>query len=388
MKFYRDYVDENKYVIATYYMSSKTSLRDAAWNVAIGQSVGNPNVRNAWETDELFERNSCVIIGDEKELESLTHGEVKIAFPVVNTDWDNDGISHLLCQLMGGQVDIDSITICRLVNLHFPKCVEDKFLGPRYGISGMREFTGQYDKPLFGSIIKPKIGLNPEQLLDMTKQLVDGGVDFIKEDEILSNPAFCSLEDRTEIITDYINNCGRNVVYSFCVNSDPHDILNRVKFVHENGGNGVHLNVWCGLGAYNSVRKLDLPINIHFQKSGDRVFTDPSHRFGIDWNVICDIAGLIGVDTIHAGMWGGYKSDNEDDLKSTLDVLQRRNVVPALSCGMHAGLIEPINEKFGTDYMANVGGAIHGDEVGTTNGATKIRDAIEYIKENHHVKIL
>ena len=109
MKFYRDYVDENKYVIATYYMSSKTSLRDAAWNVAIGQSVGNPNVRNAWETDELFERNSCVIIGDEKELESLTHGEVKIAFPVVNTDWDNDGISHLLCQLMGGQVDIDSI---------------------------------------------------------------------------------------------------------------------------------------------------------------------------------------------------------------------------------------------------------------------------------------
>jgi len=377
MKFYRDKINNNDYIIATYEMKSKTSLRDASWNLAIGQSVGNPNVRNAWETDELFERNSCIILSNEKELESKTEGEVKIAFPVVNTDWDNDGISHLLCQLMGGQMDIDIITKCRLVDISFPKCVEDKFLGPKYGIIGMREFTGQYDKPLFGSIIKPKTGLTPEQLLDMTKQLVDGGVDFIKEDEILSNPAFCSLENRAELISDYINNCGRSVVYSFCINSDPHDILNRVKFVHENGGNGVHLNVWCGLGAYNSVRKLDLPINIHFQKSGDKVFTDASHRFGIDWNVICDIAGLIGVDTIHSGMWGGYSSNDENELRTTLKILQDRNVVPALSCGMHAGLIEPINKKFGIDYMANVGGAIHGDKTGTTNGAKKIRESIE-----------
>ena len=378
MKFYREQINSDDYVVATYEMASKTSLRDASWNLAIGQSVGNPNVRNAWETDELFERNSCIILGDEKELKSKTEGIVKIAFPVVNTDWDNDGISHLLCQLMGGQMDIDIITKCRLVDISFPKCVEDKFSGPKYGITGMREFTGQYDKPLFGSIIKPKIGLTPEQLLDMTKQLVDGGVDFIKEDEILSNPAFCSLEDRTELITDYINNCGRKVVYSFCVNSDPHDILNRVKFVHENGGNGVHLNVWCGLGAYNSVRKLDLPINIHFQKSGDKVFTDASHRFGIDWDVICDIAGLIGVDTIHSGMWGGYSSNDENELRTTLKILRDRNVVPALSCGMNAELIKPINEKFGTDYMANVGGAIHGDSDGTTAGALKIRKAIEH----------
>jgi ribulose-bisphosphate carboxylase large chain len=377
MKFYRENINEEKYIIATYQMSSKTTLKDAAWNLAIGQSVGNPNVRNSWETDELFERNSCIIIGDENYLDSLSDGVVEIAFPVVNTDWDNDGISHLLCQLMGGQMDIDIITKCRLVNIQFPKCVEERFLGPKYGISGMREFTGQYNKPLFGSIIKPKIGLMPEQLLDMTKQLVDGGVDFIKEDEIMSNPSFCSLENRVEMISNYINNCGRNVVYSFCVNSDPHAILNRVKFVHDNGGNGVHLNVWCGLGAYNSVRKLDLPINIHFQKSGDKVFTDSSHRFGIDWDVICDIAGLIGVDTIHSGMWGGYSSDDENDLRKTLSILRSRNVIPALSCGMKAELIEPINDKFGIDYMANVGGAIHGDEDGTTAGASKIRKAIE-----------
>jgi len=378
MEFYRSSVDQEKYVIATYDMESAVSLSDAAWNVAIGQSVGNPNVRNAWETDELFERNSCIILGDKSYLETIKTGQVKIAFPVINTDWDSDGVSHLLCQLMGGQMDIDSILRCRLIDIKLPQCVEDKFLGPRHGISGMRAFTGQFNKPLFGSIIKPKIGISPDQLLDMTKQLVDGGVDFIKEDEILSNPSFCSLEDRVDLISNYINNCGRNVVYSFCINSDPHVICDRAKFVSDNGGNGIHINVWCGLGAYNSVRKMNLDnLNIHFQKSGDKVFTDKSHRFGIDWDVICDLAGLIGVDTIHSGMWGGYKSDDEDDLRKNLSILRNRNVVPALSCGMNADLVAPIRERFGCDWMANVGGAIHGDKDGTTVGARKIRDAIE-----------
>ena len=379
MEFYRESVDSEKYIIATYYVEATTSLADAAWNIAIGQSVGNPNVRNQWETEELFERNSCVIIGDGDKLANFKEGIVKIAFPVVNTDWENDGISHLLCQLMGGQMDIDLITKCQLLNVKYPKCVEDKFLGPQNGLSGMREFTGQFNKPLFGSIIKPKIGLSVDGLLDMTKQLVDGGVDFIKEDEIMSNPSFCSLEDRVGIISDYINNCGRNVVYCFCINADPHAILDRVSFVHENGGNGVHLNVWCGLGAYNSVRRMDLPgLFIHFQKSGDKVFTEPTHKYHIDWNVVCDMAGMIGVDTIHSGMWGGYKSDNEDDLRANMKILTDRNVVPALACGMKAELINPIETRFGSDWMANVGGAIHGDPDGTIAGASKIREAIEH----------
>ena len=71
--------------------------------MAIGQSVGNPNVRNQWETDELFEQSSC-IAHDKDDLTNLTEGEVKIGFPIINTNWEEDGISHLLCQLMGGQL--------------------------------------------------------------------------------------------------------------------------------------------------------------------------------------------------------------------------------------------------------------------------------------------
>ena len=52
MKFFRTKTEINsdKYLIAIYEITSTTNLKDAAWNIAIGQSVGNPNVRNEWET--------------------------------------------------------------------------------------------------------------------------------------------------------------------------------------------------------------------------------------------------------------------------------------------------------------------------------------------------
>ena len=63
-----------------------------------------------------------------------------------------------------------------------------------------------------------------------------------------------------------------------------------------------------------------------------------------------------------------------------MKVLHDGNVVPALSCGMTAELIPPIVEKFGIDWMANVGGAIHGHADGTLAGARKIRNAIDGLK--------
>lgn len=372
-------IDCDKYIIATYSMVSKQTLYDAAWNLAIGQSVGNPNVRNQWETEELFENHSCVIISDVEEDLKKPSGYVRIAFPVVNAGWDTDGVSQLLCHLMGGQMDIDIIESCRLLHVNYPKAFTQHFLGPKYGLSGMRKYVDQYHKPLFGAIIKPKIGVSPDTLLELVKELVDGGVDFIKEDEIMSSPHVCPLVKRVPLIQSYLNNQPRKVVYCYTITGDPHIIRDRACYVADEGGNGVHLNVWAGLGAYNSVRQMDLPLFIHFQKSGDKVFTDKSHRFSIAWDVICDLAGIIGVDSIHSGMWGGYMNETEDSLRSTLGILHTRNIVPALSCGMHPGLIAAINRRFGVDYMANVGGAIHGHPMGTVAGAKAMRQAVDGI---------
>jgi ribulose-bisphosphate carboxylase large chain len=379
MKFFKNIneIDKNDYYIATYDMSSSKNLREAAWNLAIGQSVGNPNVRNEWETDDLFENHSCIILGEESVLETAKHGEVVIAFPVINTDWQTDGISHLLCQLMGGHVDIDIITRCRLIKLELPKTVTKHFLGPKFGLSGFRKFTGQYGKPLFGSIVKPKIGITPEVLLEMIKQMVDGGVDFIKEDEIMSNPTCAPLERRVDLIANYMAKQSRKVVICHTINADPHIIVDRVKRVHDLGGNGVHINVFSGLGVYNSIRKLDLPLFLHFQKSGDKVFTDASHRFSISWPVICQLATLMGVDTIQTGMIGGYSNDDPEELMESMRVLRDGNTTPVLSCGMHPGLIDYVTGQVGIDYMANVGGAVHGHPGGTVSGARAMRQAVD-----------
>jgi ribulose-bisphosphate carboxylase large chain len=384
MKIFRNIneINKDKYILCDYFLSSNKTLRDAAWGLSIGQSVGNPNVRNHWETDELFENHSCFVIGDEEELKTKTEGEVTIAFPIANTDFKTDGMSHLLCQFMGGQMDIDIVKKCHLLKVSFPKHIEnDYFLKPKYGIKGIRKFTSTQDKPLFGGIVKPKIGVNSDILLEMVKEMVEGGINFIKEDEIMSNPACCPIEERVPKIMEYLKD--KDVIYAVCINCDPHHVIDRVKRVYELGANAVHINFWSGLGVYKSIRELDLPIFIHFQKSGDKVLTNKSHDYHISWDVICDFAGLMGVDFIHAGMWGGYMSDNEDELRETLRVLHNRGVMPALSCGMHAGLIEAINKRFGIDYMANVGGAIHGHPGGSRSGAKAIKQSIdrEYGKE-------
>ena len=377
MQIFKQLIDSNDYFFVDYYLESteNSNLRDVAWNLAIGQSVGNPNVRNNWETDELFENHSCLVVADEEELKDKKKGHVKIAFPTINTDWEGDGISHLLCQIMGGQLDINIIKKCYVEKINFPESVKKHFLGPKFGFNGVRKYTKSYFKPLLGGIVKPKTGISPETLFEMVKEMVDGGVNFIKEDEILSNPSFCRIEDRMPKIAKYCRD--RNVVYCTCINSDPAHILERVKLVHKLGGNGIHINFWSGLGVYKSVRELDLPIFMHFQKSGDKILTNKNHDFHIAWPVICDLAGLAGVDFIHAGMWGGYLSETEEELRDILDALQPHGVVPALSCGMHPGLVEATVKRFGVNWMANVGGAIHGHPQGTLAGVKAMRQAIE-----------
>ena len=246
-------LDLNKYFIVNYYLESKSSLKEAAWNLAIGQSVGNPNIRSYWETDDLFENHSCLILNNEQYLSSNSEGNVEIAFPIVNIDFKTDGISHLLVNIMGGQMDIEIIDKCHVLNIYFPKHLEDTFLKAKYGITGIRQYVGVENKPLLGAILKPKTGISPQVLLEMVKELVEGGVNFIKEDEIMSNPSFCTIEERIPLIMDYLKD--KKVIYAVSIHSDYPYIIDRVKKVYELGGNAIHVNFWCGLGIYKAIRE-------------------------------------------------------------------------------------------------------------------------------------
>jgi ribulose-bisphosphate carboxylase large chain len=218
----------------------------------------------------------------------------------------------------------------------------------------------------------------------MVKQMVDGGVDFIKEDEIMSNPVCAPLERRVDIISNYLAKQSRKVVFCHTINCDPHILVDRVKRVHSLGGNGVHINVFSGLGVYNSIRKLDLTLYLHYQSSGAKVFTDVNHRFSISWPVMCQLATMMGVDTIQTGMVGGYSNDDPEEIKRCLEILRSGNTVPALSCGLHPGLIDKVTELAGLDYLGNAGGAIHGHPGGTIAGSKAMRQAIDKIYHDEY----
>jgi ribulose-bisphosphate carboxylase large chain len=214
-------------------------------------------------------------------------------------------------------------------------------------------------------------------LREMVKQMVEGGVDFIKEDEIMGNIGACPLDVRVDTVANYLASQSKPVVFCHTINCDPHIVIDRVKRVYQLGGNGVHINVWSGLGVYNSIRKLDLPIFLHYQSSGAKIFTDTNHKFSISWKVMCQLATLMGVDTIQTGMIGGYSNDNQNDILECIKTLHQGNTIPALSCGFHPGLVDYVTQVAGVDYLANVGGAIHGHPEGTLAGTMAMRQAID-----------
>ena len=75
-------------------------------------------------------------------------------------------------------------------------------------------------------------------------------------------------------------------------------------------------------------------------------------------------------------MIGGYYKWPEKEVMNAISISRRFNVMPALSCGFHPGLTQTVTDKIGPDYMANVGGAIHGHPNGTTAGALAMRQSI------------
>ena len=104
-------------LIATYYVSTtdnRYSLFDLAWNLAVGQSIGNPNTRSLFETDEMLKTHSCKILDKKEDLVKKKEGIIHIAFPLENIDLETDGISQMLCHFMGGQLDINMFEKCVL----------------------------------------------------------------------------------------------------------------------------------------------------------------------------------------------------------------------------------------------------------------------------------
>ena len=383
---FNESVDPEKYFIAKYALKSNDMLK-AASGIAIGQSIGNPSVRLDSETADLLENHLAIILDHPENLKNKKNAIVKIAYPIKNFDLEQDGVTQLICTVMGGQMDIEEILSCRLLNIEFPKEFLKTFKGPKIGMTEIKKRTNSNNRPLLGGIVKPKTGLDIDTLKQVCKNMVIGGVDFIKEDEILGNPSCCPFEERVKVVNDVVQNeaakLNKEVFYAPCVNSDLPHLLNRIEFLVDQNIKAYHVNIWSGINMYKYLRSFDFNIAMFYQKSGDRVLTDKNNAYSISWGVLLKLARISGADFIHAGMWGGYLSDTKEDLLEWMSVLTSTHdlgfnkTVPSFSCGAHPGLVDTTVKNFGNDLMMSLGGSMHGHPGGTTSGAKAMRQAFD-----------
>lgn len=349
------------------YELQSPDIEKAALALAVGQSIGNPDIRSPLETPVLIKKHRATV-------ESVSGNMATIRFPAVNFS-RRDGIAYLMSVLLGGQMDIDLVESCKLLDVDFGPLLR-RFPGPSYGLEGIRDLTGAYDRPLIGGIVKPKIGLTPDQLAEVCYEMAAGGIDFIKEDEILGDPPWCPLKKRVPAVAEALK--GFKTLYAPSITADGDEVVRRAKLIKSLGATAVHLNLWSGLGAYLNVRKkVDIPL--FFQKSGDKVFT--TGPYSLRFTLMCKFIRLIGCDFTHIGMWGGYMSEPQEELEARLDALQGHwfeapKVVPSFSCGAHPGMVRALVNRFGNDIMISSGGAIHGHPMGVRAGVLAFRQAL------------
>src|SRR6185295_6059899 len=99
-----------------------------------------------------------------------------------------------------------------------------------FGIEGTRKLTGVTDRPIIGTIIKPSVGLSPQQTAELVKTLAEAGIDFVKDDELMADPPHSPFDARVDAVMRVINahadRTGKKVMYAFNI-SDELDAMQR-----------------------------------------------------------------------------------------------------------------------------------------------------------------
>ena len=123
--------------------------------------------------------------------------DAAIRYPVEIFEPGN--IAQYLSVFAGNLFGLGQLETVRLLDVEFPDTLVAPFHGPKFGMAGVRRLVGTTKRPHVGTIIKPKVGLSPEDTARVAYEAAIGGVDLIKDDETLTNQAFCPIVDRVEL---------------------------------------------------------------------------------------------------------------------------------------------------------------------------------------------
>jgi ribulose-bisphosphate carboxylase large chain len=351
------------------------SLEEAAGGVAAESSVGTWTELTT--TKPYVEQLAAHVF-------SIEDSTAKIAYPIELFEAGN--MPNILSSVAGNVFGLKALRNLHLNDLELPDELARSFKGPRFGITGIRELLKVPERPLVGTIIKPKLGLKTANHAQVAYEAWAGGCDVVKDDENLSSQHFNPFEERIvqtlESRDKAQEETGERKVYMANITAETDIMLKRAEYVLNQGGEYVMVDILtCGWSALQTLRNQNYKLVIHAHRAGHAAFTkNPKH--GIAMRAIAKVARIIGVDQLHVGTVVGKMSETKQEVLENIDALKAemsglKQVMPVASGGLHPRLVPALMVTFGKDFIIQAGGGIHGHTNGTLAGATAMRQAVD-----------
>ncbi|MHA1708005.1 MAG: RuBisCO large subunit C-terminal-like domain-containing protein [Candidatus Heimdallarchaeaceae archaeon] len=381
-------------VVARYYVEHVKSVDQAAEEICDEESVGTwTDLRTTEGKPHVAKLRAEVL--DKRVFsthDNYQSGEVTIGFQTETFDMEA-GITSILSMLAGNLFGLGALRNIRWLDVHFPRSISDYFPGPKFGIEGVRKMIGTDkgefpNRPHIGTIVKPKMGLTAKEWADVAYEAAVGGVDFIKDDENLTNQPFCPIEDRTVNVLEKLDQVkeetGRTVLHAVNITAK-HDVMwDRIEKVLDNGAKCLMIDViltgFQELAAIAADPAIKVPIHVH--RTMHAAFTrNPLH--GISMLPIARLVRMSGGDQLHIGSYGqGKMAEIESEvpfLKEALlsQLYDFKQVFPVASGGLHPAKVPNLIKHGGNNMIIQAGGGIHGHPEGTRKGAMAMRQALD-----------
>lgn len=232
-------------------------------------------------------------------------GRAVIDLPAAN--WSAD-LTMLATALVGEVIETAAFERCRLVGVDLPPgWLPGPAIGARSGV-------------MVGAIVKPSLGLGPNEVAAVAEALAAGGAALIKDDELLGDPAWCPLVDRVRAVAARLP---EGILYAANVSGSADGLVDRAKAAVDAGATALMVNVGTqGLDAVRALRCLDLgrPILAHRVGTGSLTRND---RFGMSLAALAGLTRLAGADLVLCGAFAGKLHDRDDEVAAQIDACHR-----------------------------------------------------------------
>ncbi|MFH1607643.1 MAG: type III ribulose-bisphosphate carboxylase [archaeon] len=377
---------------------NRISLLKAANTVALESSTGT------W-TDVAGNELDYVKKLGAKVFSINKDGWIKIAYH--SELFESDNVPNILSSIAGNIFGMKAVKSIRLEDVSFPKSILKSFAGPKYGIDGVRKMMKIKKRPLVGTIIKPKLGLNTHDHAESAYESWVGGCDIVKDDENLASQKFNEFRERLARTLEKTHQAeeetGEKKAYLVNVTAETKEMVKRAQLAQDLGCKYVMVDIiTAGWGALQTLREANFKLVLHAHRAMHAAF-DRNPEHGISMLVIADFARLIGVDQIHIGTGIGklegkiqdvitIKQDIEKKkVKATKKRLEQnwlklKPVLGVSSGGLHPGHIPFLIKHLGKDLVIQAGGGVHGHKFGTRAGAIAMRQAVDAVMKKKSLR--